>query len=231
MKTICKDNGNNTKGYFDKEYADFNSSYEAGGNKNIKDFIRRASYFYNRKAIAGRLDALLGLAGEDVCGKRVLEVGCGPGFYSIRLAKEKLAKVTAIDYSSGMIRTAENNARINGVNIDFISADFLEHDFKDKFDYVFATGVIEYVEKRRRLDFIKKMTDLTERFVIVSFPKKHVLHALVRKLWLSLFKKIKISFFTSADIEKLSSLCGLKEKERRDVGILWVIKFEKTQNE
>jgi len=215
---------NKTQNYFRREHDDFNSSYT--DSKNIKDIVRRLAYFYNKKAIEGRLNALLKLVGEEIHEKKILEIGCGPGFYSIRLAT-KGAAVSALDYSEGMIQNASNNAKAQNVKIDFITGDFLKYEFQNKYDLSFATGVIEYIKKTDQLAFLKKTTEITNDFVIISFPKKYILHALVRQIWLFLFKGFSVSFFTDNKIKDLAKKSGLIEIERIDVGILWVIKFKK----
>ena len=218
-----------THEYFNREAKDFDASYKNA--KGLKDFIRRISYFYNKKAIAGRLEALLFLMGEDIRGKKIFEVGCGPGIYSIRLAQQG-AIVTANDYAQTMLDIATANAKADNVEIDFISGDFFDFHPNNKFDTVFATGVIDYIHPTRSLAFLKHMADLSNHFVIVSFPKKYGLHALVRKLWLTWIKRIPVTFFSNQDIETAASACCLKEVERKDVGILWVVKFRKgSENE
>jgi 2-polyprenyl-3-methyl-5-hydroxy-6-metoxy-1,4-benzoquinol methylase len=213
-----------THEYFNREAKDFDASYK--NSKGLKDFIRRISYFYNKEAIAGRLEALLSLIGEDLKGKKIFEVGCGPGIYSIRLAQQG-AIVTANDYAQTMIDIATANAKANKVEIDFISGDFFDFHPNHPFDTVFATGVIDYIHPTRSLAFLKHMSDLSNHFVIVSFPKKYSLHALVRKLWLTWIKRIPVTFFSNQEIERAASACRLKEVERKDVGILWVVKFRK----
>ena len=213
-----------THEYFNREAKDFDASYK--NSKGLKDFIRRISYFYNKKAIVGRLEALLSLMGEDISGKNILEVGCGPGIYSIRLA-QRGAVVTANDYAQTMLDIATANAKANHAEIDFILGDFFDFHPNHKFDTVFATGVIDYIPPTRALAFLKHMADLSNHFVIVSFPKKYGLHALVRKLWLTWIKRIPVTFFSNQDIETAASACCLKEVERKDVGILWVVKFRK----
>ena len=218
-----------THEYFNREAKDFDASYKNA--KGLKDFIRRISYFYNKKAIVGRLEALLSLMGEDISGKNILEVGCGPGIYSIRLA-QRGAVVTANDYAQTMLDIATANAKANHAEIDFILGDFFDFHPNHKFDTVFATGVIDYIPPTRALAFLKHMADLSNHFVIVSFPKKYGLHALVRKLWLTWIKRIPVTFFSNQDIETAASACCLKEVERKDVGILWVVKFRKgSENE
>lgn len=216
-----------TQQYFEKEAADFDAAY-GGSPRQIKDFIRRISYIYNKKPIEGRLNALLDLVGPAQ-GKRIFEAGCGPGFYSIRLA-ERGAQVTALDYAEGMIEIAKRNAEKAGVRLNFLVGDINDLSVADQFDVTFATGVAEYIPPAKQLDFLKKMAALSREYVIISFPRKGILHAFIRNLWLSNFKKVKITFFDNEAIACLSGQVGLRESDRRDVGILWVVKFVKVSS-
>jgi 2-polyprenyl-3-methyl-5-hydroxy-6-metoxy-1,4-benzoquinol methylase len=210
-----------TQEYFEQEAADFDAAYAAPGQ--IKDFVRRVAYIYNRKPIEGRQNALVELAG-DVRDKKILEAGCGPGFYSIRLAKAG-ARVTALDYAQGMVDIARRNAAQAGVDIDFLVGDINYIEIPNTFDITFATGVIEYISPAEHIAFLKRMAALANEHVIASFPKKGILHAFIRNIWLSRFKQVKVTFFTNDDIRRLSREAGLVEVDRRDVGILWVVKF------
>jgi len=208
--------------YFEREAGDFDASYDS--SKNIKDVVRRASYFYNKKPLENRLKALLGLVGEAGVNTTILEVGCGPGVYSIQLAGRG-ATVSAVDYSESMIELARQNAGRAGVRVDFQQADFLRLPELQVFDCVFATGVIEYIAPARQREFLAKMARLSRDSVIVSFPKRQVLHAIIRNIWLRMFKKITISFFSDADITALARGASLLEVARQDAGVLWVVKF------
>jgi len=210
--------------YFEKEAGDFDAAYRAPGE--MKDFIRRLSYAYNQRPIQGRLRALLELVGDRLEGAHILEVGCGPGFYSIELAK-KGAHMSALDFSESMITAARINAQRAGVPVEFIRADFTSSCPSQTYDYVFATGVVEYIEPALQQNFLCRMAQLSKGIVIVSFPRRGTVHALVRQIWLRWFKGFRISFFDGPAIDELARATGLQELERRDVGILWVIKFRK----
>ncbi len=213
-----------TQAYFEKEAMDFNAAYSGEPNQ-IQDWIRRLSYWYNKKPIAGRLNALLDLVGEAK-GKQILEVGCGPGFYSIQLA-QRGAQVTALDYAVAMVEAATRNAQRAGVLIDFQHGDILALPESKTFDCVFATGVAEYIAPAALPGFLQKLAKLSRKNVIVSFPKKGILHAWVRSFWLSYFKRVRVQFFDNAAIANLAKQAKLQEIDRRDVGILWVVKFQK----
>jgi hypothetical protein len=72
-----------------------------------------------------------------------------------------------------------------------------------------------------------KASEISNDVVIISFPKKYVLHAFIRQTWLVLFKGFSVTFFTNKDILNLAAEAHLKEISRVDVGILWVVKFKK----
>ena len=51
--------------------------------------------------------------------QKILDVGTGPGFFAILLAKEGY-QVTAVDQNAEMLRCAQENARQAGVDICFL---------------------------------------------------------------------------------------------------------------
>jgi SAM-dependent methyltransferase len=73
----------------------------------------------------------------------ILEVGCGPGFLSIILARLG-HRVKAIDGSSGMVACAEKNFRAEGKNIPLEEEDavMLPHEEKESFDVIISRDVV-----------------------------------------------------------------------------------------
>lgn len=61
-------------------------------------------------------------------GDRVLDLGCGPGLYAMRLAKRGL-KVTGIDYSRRSIEYARRAAADQGLDIEYRYQDYLAQDY------------------------------------------------------------------------------------------------------
>jgi SAM-dependent methyltransferase len=83
--------------------------------------------------------ALARINGADFSGKRVLDVGCGTGMYTLRLAQEAL-KVTAIDLSPEMLKILRNDAQRLGLsNIEIRQADFLTLDLEEDFEVIFCS--------------------------------------------------------------------------------------------
>jgi ubiquinone/menaquinone biosynthesis C-methylase UbiE len=52
-------------------------------------------------------------------GARVLEVACGPGYLAIEIARRGVFRVSGLDISETFVRIARENARADGVAVDF----------------------------------------------------------------------------------------------------------------
>lgn len=89
-------------------------------------------------SISGRLTELLRLEK----GSKVLDVGCGPGLFSMLLARSGM-DVVGIDRSQRMVDEAVSNARSEGVDADFLRMDCQSMEFDDEtFDAVVSRNVI-----------------------------------------------------------------------------------------
>ena len=87
------------------------------------------------------------------CG-RVLEVGCGTGEFSRRLA-ERAQHVTAIDLSTEMIRVARSRAEKIS-NIDFEVANLMSRDFPAaQFDCIATIATLHHVPMQQALVKLK----------------------------------------------------------------------------
>lgn len=80
-------------------------------------------------------------------GMHILDVGCGTGNFSLKLARMGL-QVTGIDISGNMLKVAENKAKAEGFKIDFFNMDANNMKFEDNsFDGVFSMAVIEFIRE------------------------------------------------------------------------------------
>jgi len=91
------------------------------------------------------------LAG-DVAGKRVLDLGCGAGPYSIWFA-ERGAQVSGLDLSATMISLARQKATEHSLQLDLQVSDIREPlpFTNDEFDLVFTATALHYVDDLERL--------------------------------------------------------------------------------
>jgi 2-polyprenyl-3-methyl-5-hydroxy-6-metoxy-1,4-benzoquinol methylase len=84
----------------------------------------------------------------DLTGRRVLELGCGPGIYTVALARRG-AHVTAIDVSAEAVALTLARAEANGVTdrVDArqMGAESLQLD-AGRFDLVVGFGILHHVD-------------------------------------------------------------------------------------
>lgn len=80
-------------------------------------------------------------------GMKVLDLGCGPGFFSVLLANFG-CQVIGIDYSDKMLEEARKNAEKFEVNIEFQKMDVQDLAFQDEaFDLIITRNVTWNLEK------------------------------------------------------------------------------------
>ena len=115
-----------------------------------------------------------------------LDIGTGSGCIPIALAKHTDAKVLAIDVSEDALLIAEENAKNNEVEIDFIHQDILQTNYLQKVDLIVSNppyvlesekekmqeNVLDYepelalfVEDKNPLIFYKKIASLAFNFL------------------------------------------------------------------
>ena len=91
--------------------------------------------------------------GVDFRNASVLDVGCGSGMYTIRIAKEA-ARVKALDISDVMLDILREDAEARGLhNIDYLRSEWMDYDGDETFDIVFCsmTPAIQSEESRLKL--------------------------------------------------------------------------------
>ncbi|MDR2141918.1 MAG: class I SAM-dependent methyltransferase [Deltaproteobacteria bacterium] len=86
-----------------------------------------------------RVLALARANGVVFPGARILDVGCGAGLYTLRLAQEA-REVVAVDFSEAMLAILREDARQLGIqNLKIIQADWLSVAIPGQFDVVFCS--------------------------------------------------------------------------------------------
>lgn len=81
---------------------------------------------------------------------KILDVGCGTGNFSIKLA-EMGCKVIGIDKSEKMLEEAKRKAEIKGLNIEFLNMDVYDIELSDEsFDGVFSMAAFEFIKRPKK---------------------------------------------------------------------------------
>lgn len=169
-------------------------------------------YFLNRlvrRALFERIRLTL----EEMAGARdfsVLDVGCGSGRNSALFAAAGARRVVGVDFSERMIEMAREFCRTHGVaeRCEFVRADFLEQEFAEKFDFVVALGVFDYVTDARAM--LKKMAGLATGKVIGSFPAVSPVRAPLRKLRYAA-RHCPVYFYTKKELAAIGADAGLAD--------------------
>lgn len=82
---------------------------------------------------------------ESIVGKKILDMGCGSGRYTIALAKLGAKKVIGVDYQKKSFLVASEFAKQTNLNVEFRKADVLDLPFEDNFfDFIFCNGVLHH---------------------------------------------------------------------------------------
>jgi len=71
----------------------------------------------------------------DKSGMHILDLGCGPGIYTEKLAA-KGHHVTGIDFSENSIAYAKENTNRNKLNIEYVCQDYLKLNYVKNFDLI-----------------------------------------------------------------------------------------------
>jgi SAM-dependent methyltransferase len=103
---------------------------------------------------AGMLNLAKGI-GADFKDKSILDVGCGTGMYTLRLAKEA-RHVTGLDISAEMLAINQADALKERIeNIDFVNSDWLDFKPRRDYDLVFCsmTPALQSLEGKLKLLF------------------------------------------------------------------------------
>lgn len=99
----------------------------------------------------------------------ILEIGSGGGRWGFYFA-DKVASYTGLDISSEMIRISNEKRVKNRVdNINFICIDFLEFNPGVKYDVIYFSGVLQYMDDAIALaSIVKARALLKENGVVIS---------------------------------------------------------------
>jgi len=90
------------------------------------------------------LDSHFALAKVFKHGMRVLDVGCGAGWFSNSLAYNNKADVTAVDFNPVAVKRASEVGRALGLSVQYVVHDLFTYVPEEPYDIVVSMGVLHH---------------------------------------------------------------------------------------
>jgi 2-polyprenyl-3-methyl-5-hydroxy-6-metoxy-1,4-benzoquinol methylase len=186
-----------TSDFFDSYASDFNAIY--GNNNNIfnrfiNKLFRKSMMLRFKKTCEGCF---------PIEGKKVIDIGCGPGHYSVALARAGASEVVGVDFAPSMIALSNKNAADAGVadKCKFLVGDFLKINIDGLFDYAVVMGLMDYIAEPR--EFLDKVLAITSSKAFFSFPVGRGFLAWQRKLRYK--SRCELYMYTRDSLEEIFS--------------------------
>ena len=175
--------GNGVKSFFNdytRDFAKISGNVTSIGINNSSRFEKLLNKLF-RKSMSLRFNQTISEIISADC-ESVLDIGCGPGDYSLALRNENIKDITALDFSQNMIDFANNlEVSIFGDSkIDWRVVDFSTWNSEKTFDAAIIVGVMDYIEDPAT--FINSVFAVCNKVSIFSFPSDKGFLAWQRKM-------------------------------------------------
>jgi ubiquinone/menaquinone biosynthesis C-methylase UbiE len=159
-----------------------------------------------RRSMSERVRLTLDHLKGRLDGKRVLDIGTGPGRYAVEIARSA-AEVVGVDEAENMIALARKLAEETGVKdrCRFVTASFMDYQDPVPFEYAIGLGLFDYVLDP--VPFLAKVRRMVTKALIASFPVRwHVLTP-QRKLRYRL-RNCALRFYSEGDVRSYLAQAG-----------------------
>lgn len=202
--------------FFDRKSEAWDGIYS--GRKNP---LARLKDKLTRKNIGQRLAFTL-RAGEPWQGRRVLDVGCGSGRYSVEYARRGAAEVVGVDLSAQMLEIARGVVQSSGCadRCRFVQADIESFSDAEGFDVIAANGFFDYVQNPDQI--LAQLRTVCRGTLVASFPARWALRVPLRWAWLTV-NRCYVRFYTEAEIRALLERGGFRVERLERTGPIYCV--------
>ena len=140
------------------------------GNRRYSEEKNREMYDVKKNILSGVLKSM----NIDIAGKKVLEIGCGVGYWTEYCRDSGCADYVGIDISETAVRTLQEEYP----DYRFISGDVSELKMDEQFEIVLMIDVTQHIvddEKfKKSMEFIKSSLEKNGHFVVTSWLRNKV---------------------------------------------------------
>jgi SAM-dependent methyltransferase len=143
------------RSYWDKKIVEWEDSMQS--DVRVSPVERLAARF--RGPVLNRADVVLELLTGRVAGKTVVELGCGSGFFALRLQRTAgPSQVTGIDFSPAAISRATEIAEREGLadTVSFQVGDVAQTTIPDA-DFTIGLGLLDYLDREEIHDLFERI--------------------------------------------------------------------------
>jgi SAM-dependent methyltransferase len=187
------------RSYWDKKIVEWEDSMQP--DARVSPVERLAARF--RRPVRNRADAVMDLLTGRVAGKSVLELGCGSGFFALRLYRTaQPAQVTGIDFSSAAISRANEIAKREGLAhaVSFSVGDVSQATLPDT-DFTIGLGLLDYLDRAEIRELFERIRSPN---ILFTFSRSDVsLLRFAHVLYLATQRCPKHFYYSEATLESL----------------------------
>lgn len=153
--------------YWNQKIVEWENSQH--GDRNISLIEKLATHFRGPLIVRSRIS--MELLGPVVPGKRVLEIGCGSGFFAHELYDRfKPAEIHGVDFSESAIARAKSMAESKGLAdvLTFEQGDACEAVRRDA-DITLGLGLLDYISSD---ELIRLFTSMRSPHFVFTFAER-----------------------------------------------------------
>jgi SAM-dependent methyltransferase len=149
-------------------FASWQYEFEFEGGVRTRPFSR-AMVNRQRERYRYFFAALLRLTGGSLAGRRVLDLGCNAGFFSLAAAEAGADFVLGVDAQQRYVDQAALVFEAKGIDparYGFVHANALAHDFHGGFDVVLCLGMLNQLAKP--VELFARMADAGAELIVID---------------------------------------------------------------